>query len=59
MRLRIVCLVVLAAAALLPAGLAQAETRCESRPATGGGTLTSCREVGGAGPAQQWDLPRA
>jgi hypothetical protein len=41
------------AAALLCASAAQAETRCESRAAVGGGTLTTCREVG-TGRAQEF-----
>jgi hypothetical protein len=42
------------AAALAGASGAQAETRCESRPAVGGGTLTVCREAGTSAPAQEY-----
>jgi hypothetical protein len=41
-------------AALLTAEAANAETRCESRPAVGGGTLTTCREIGTGAPAQEF-----
>jgi hypothetical protein len=41
-------------AALLTADAANAETRCESRPAVGGGTLTTCREVGTGAPAREF-----
>jgi hypothetical protein len=45
-----VCAAALAAALagglLLLAGGAQAETQCATRPAVGGGTITTCREVG-------------
>jgi hypothetical protein len=39
---------------LLAAGAASAETRCTTRPATGGGTITSCHETGTAAPAVQF-----
>jgi hypothetical protein len=45
---------IFAAAALLAAASANAETRCESRPAVGGGTITTCRETGTGAPAQEY-----
>jgi hypothetical protein len=46
--------VLLVAAALSVAGVARAETRCTSRPAVGGGVLTSCHEAGSAVPPEQY-----
>jgi hypothetical protein len=40
--------------ASLAAGVAHAETRCDTRPAVGGGVLTSCREAGSAAPAREY-----
>jgi hypothetical protein len=50
----VVALLLVLSVALLPSGMARAETRCVSRPATGGGILTSCHEVGGGAPVQQY-----
>jgi hypothetical protein len=41
-------------AALLAADAAHAETQCASRPAVGGGTITTCREQGTGAPAREF-----
>jgi hypothetical protein len=41
-------------AVLLVAGVAAAETQCTTRPAVGGGTVTTCHESGSAAPARQY-----
>jgi hypothetical protein len=47
-------LALLASGVETPSSTAYAEQRCESRPAVGGGAITTCREAGSGAPPQQY-----